>query len=220
MALGIRPEQHLRLRDKERNRQKDAADQAGLRPVGVAPLKPPVEPGIAGLKAQGDSLSGAVSALNTETDRRRRVDAMNAYLGTVGSLPWTDGVVPSGMTTGSSANAAFGQSGLNAKARSMGNFLKTNFAGISSIGGYRPHAHDKSGHPAGNAIDVMTRGQNGDAIAAYLLHSVKQGNPHNLDYFIWEQHSYSPRSGWKPNKMRDRGNATQNHYDHLHIQFD
>ena len=84
------------------------------------------------------------------------------------------------------------------------------------IGGWRPSARDPGGHPAGLAIDVMVRSRaEGDAVAAWV-----QANAARLsvDYVLWWQRSWSPdraAQGWRG--MADRGNPTENHIDHLHI---
>ncbi len=87
-----------------------------------------------------------------------------------------------------------------------------------------------SDHHTGNAIDVMTgpygdsarqssRRKRGDSIASYFMANARKNN---IKYIIWRQHIwYPPYRGrgnqWK--KMGNRGDNTQNHYDHVHISF-
>ncbi len=54
----------------------------------------------------------------------------------------------------------------------------------------------------------------GDAAAAYALEHMDEMG---VTYVIWRQR-YNDGSGWDP--MEDRGNITQNHYDHVHVSFD
>lgn len=91
--------------------------------------------------------------------------------------------------------------------------------GIASILGYRASAADMSGHPAGLALDFMTNSKTqGDKLAAYAQ---ANAGPLAVKYIIWWQHIWSVErssEGWR--KMGDRGNPTQNHFDHVHISFE
>ncbi|WP_157087325.1 hypothetical protein [Piscicoccus intestinalis] len=82
---------------------------------------------------------------------------------------------------------------------------------VSSIGGYRSGGGD---HGRGLALDVMVRGSEGDRVAAWALRNADQLN---VKYVIWKQRIAHPGGGW--NRMSDRGDATANHYDHVHISF-
>lgn len=91
---------------------------------------------------------------------------------------------------------------------------------IDDVGGYRPSATDPGGHPAGLAADFMVAmnadgRRRGNRLAAYArTHARKLG----VDYIIWRQRIWSrdrAADGWR--RMDDRGNATENHYDHVHI---
>lgn len=98
--------------------------------------------------------------------------------------------------------------------------------GITTVGGYRPAGagdtnYDPAGHPAGRALDFMLTGTNaratGDQLAAYA-----QANAKDLDvtYLIWRQRIWSvdrADEGWRA--MPDRGSATANHFDHVHISL-
>lgn len=81
--------------------------------------------------------------------------------------------------------------------------------GLSSIGGYRPNAGE---HSSGRAVDFMVTGSKGDAIAAFVQANV---GTYNVSYLIWEQRYWAPGEGWST--MEDRGSATANHYDHVHV---
>lgn len=89
--------------------------------------------------------------------------------------------------------------------------------GITSIGGYRTSATDPNGHPAGRALDFMCTPAQGGPLAAYA-----QANANRLgvEYVIWQQRIWSTgraAEGWRG--MEDRGSATQNHMDHVHVNF-
>ncbi|MEU4574544.1 hypothetical protein [Nonomuraea sp. NPDC023979] len=93
---------------------------------------------------------------------------------------------------------------------------------VKSVGCLRPG--DPGEHGKGRACDFMmsTGGSvasgfdaaNGDAISNYLI---KNGQRMGVMYIIWKQRYYDIRSGggWDP--MSDRGGATANHYDHVHV---
>jgi hypothetical protein len=88
--------------------------------------------------------------------------------------------------------------------------------GITSIGGYghRPNATD---HDDGLALDFMTKGASGNALAAYAMANAKRLG---VKYVIWNQRIWSvgrANEGWRP--MEDRGSATANHKDHVHVSF-
>ncbi|RFU21629.1 hypothetical protein [Geodermatophilus marinus] len=87
-------------------------------------------------------------------------------------------------------------------------------AGIT-IGGTRASAADPGGHPSGLALDYMCTPALGDAIVAYhRAHWDELG----VDYLIWQQRMLSsPDGAWKP--MADRGSATANHLDHVHVNY-
>jgi hypothetical protein len=71
-----------------------------------------------------------------------------------------------------------------------------------------------SDHPGGLAVDFMVDRSTGDALAACALENM---DALGVKYVIWEQ-AINHGSGWKP--MQDRGGATANHFDHVHISFD
>ncbi|MDT7614167.1 MAG: hypothetical protein QOF00_1614 [Pseudonocardiales bacterium] len=71
-----------------------------------------------------------------------------------------------------------------------------------------------SDHPSGLAIDFMVRGERGDRLAACAL---ANRAALGISYVIWEQRiNYG--DGWE--RMQDRGSATENHVDHVHVSFE
>lgn len=71
-----------------------------------------------------------------------------------------------------------------------------------------------SDHPLGLAIDLMARGAQGDRIADCAL---RNREALGISYVIWKQRiNYG--NGWQA--MANRGSATENHLDHVHISFE
>jgi hypothetical protein len=108
---------------------------------------------------------------------------------------------------------------VSSRAQAAANSVFTNVRGASliDIGGTRASARDMAGHPSGNALDYMVLGDAGlgDAILAYhKAHWADLG----VQYVIWQQKYYdSPTSAGS--FMEDRGSVTQNHYDHVHVNY-
>lgn len=71
-----------------------------------------------------------------------------------------------------------------------------------------------SDHPGGLAVDFMVDRATGDRLAACALENM---DALGVKYVIWRQR-INHGSGWKA--MEDRGGATANHFDHVHISFD
>lgn len=90
--------------------------------------------------------------------------------------------------------------------------------GIGTIGGWRAGARDMNGHPAGRALDFMTSSfAQGDAL---LKDIVKLRGPLEAEYAIWKQRIYGGSGSWTSGRlMSDRGSPTQNHMDHIHLNF-
>lgn len=90
-------------------------------------------------------------------------------------------------------------------------------AQLITFGGTRSSAIDPNGHPSGNAIDYMVMGDSrlGEAIVAYNVgHWAELG----VEYVIWQQRiKTSANGGWQ--LMEDRGSPTQNHMDHVHVNY-
>jgi hypothetical protein len=88
-------------------------------------------------------------------------------------------------------------------------------AGSITLGGTRASAADPGGHPSGLALDymVLTDRALGNAIVAY---HVAHWDELGVAYIIWEQRILSsPGGAWK--QMENRGSATANHVDHVHV---
>lgn len=95
------------------------------------------------------------------------------------------------------------------------NYLGPKF-GIGSIGGVGARAN-ASDHPRGLALDFMTSGNNGTALADFLSSAANWAH-FAVKYIIWRQRILnSPGGAWSG--MADRGSPTANHMDHVHVSF-
>nr|MCW2727180.1 ligand-binding protein [Aeromicrobium sp.] len=84
------------------------------------------------------------------------------------------------------------------------------FPSIASYGGMA----NRGEHGTGQALDIMVSGPVGDEVAAYL-----QANRAELgiEYLIWQQRIWRPSTSGAWRGMSDRGGATANHMDHVHV---
>lgn len=116
---------------------------------------------------------------------------------------------PPGLDLSSFARAG-ASLGLGANAQRVYSAIRAAFD-VDSFSGYRRGDMD---HGSGRAVDAMISGSaQGDAIAAFVLAHAKELN---VKYVIWRQRIYNmDRPGWRG--MANRGSATANHYDHVHI---
>ena len=103
-------------------------------------------------------------------------------------------------------------SGTKPHVAAVGNHIKGKF-GVSQVGG-KAGRSGTSDHPSGLALDFMVGTSTGNQIADYVLANQSK---FNVKYVIWKQR-YNDGSGWST--MEDRGSATANHYDHVHVSFE
>lgn len=111
-------------------------------------------------------------------------------------------------TTGSSV-----EMGLKANAVAVHRAVCARFPQVKSYGGYR--SDPGSNHNSGRALDIMVSGSRGDDIAAYLK---ANASDLGITEIIWEQEIWTTQragDGWR--QMEDRGSATANHFDHVHV---
>lgn len=108
-----------------------------------------------------------------------------------------------------------GLAGVKSWVSTAGTELRCIF-GVGTVGGLggRPNVSD---HPRGLAVDFMTAGGvAGDQLADYAL---RYKDNLKIKYVIWKQRiNYGDGGGW--HGMPNRGSATANHFDHVHISFD
>lgn len=86
-------------------------------------------------------------------------------------------------------------------------FGEPTILGVAGRGG-------SSDHPGGLALDFMVDRATGDALAACAL---RNQDALGITYVIWRQR-INHGNGFTA--MEDRGSATANHFDHVHISFD
>lgn len=113
-----------------------------------------------------------------------------------------------------SATCALGTAGMEGVAANVaraGEKLRCLFGVDSVLGiGSRGNASD---HPSGKALDFMVDRATGDRLAAYAQ---QNRDELGISYIIWRQR-IDTGSGWTT--QEDRGGATANHMDHVHISF-
>ena len=86
-----------------------------------------------------------------------------------------------------------------------------NWPAITAYGTWRGDGE----HGEGRAIDIMTTGATGWAVANFLRANY---SALGIEYIIFAQHIWSvERSGEGWRGMSDRGSTTANHYDHVHV---
>lgn len=88
------------------------------------------------------------------------------------------------------------------------------FPEVKTFGG--PRNDPGSDHHTGQALDIMISGSTGDRITDF---GIKHASELGVKYVIYEQKLYAPYTGWEGRAMEDRGSATANHMDHVHISF-
>ncbi len=121
---------------------------------------------------------------------------------------------PSGAVSSAACASGSGvESGLVPNAVAVHRAVCARFPGVSASGGLRPG--DGGEHGTGHALDIMVSPDLGNQIAPYLqAHAAELG----ITELIWQQRIWSTEragDGWR--WMEDRGSATANHYDHVHV---
>jgi len=115
--------------------------------------------------------------------------------------------------SGASCSTGSGvESGLTGNAIAVHRAVCGRFPQISSYGGYRPGGDS---HGSGRALDVMVSGQLGWDVANWLR---ANAGSLGISEIIYSQTIWTVQrggEGWRG--MSDRGSATANHYDHVHV---
>jgi hypothetical protein len=106
------------------------------------------------------------------------------------------------------------ESGLQANTVKLYRAVCSAFPAVNAWGGRSGSGGD---HGAGRALDIMSTGSLRDAIADYVRsHAAELGVSEVIRaQRIWTVQRSS--EGWRP--MEDRGSATANHYDHVHVSL-
>ncbi|TWD80820.1 hypothetical protein FB561_1914 [Kribbella amoyensis] len=127
--------------------------------------------------------------------------------------PVAEPVVDSGPSAAACKSGSGVEDGLTEDAIRVHRAVCALFPSVSSYGGVR--SGDGGEHGTGQALDIMVSGSTGDEIAAYVRSHYKELG---VSEVIWEQRIWTVQrssEGWRG--MEDRGGATANHYDHVHV---
>ncbi len=122
------------------------------------------------------------------------------------------GAVAGALSSGPCPDGSAVESGITSTAVGLYRAACAAFPPLTTYGGYDGHGE----HADGRAIDFMT----GDSALGTALAEWARANAPALGVrtIIWQQRIWTPErsaEGWRG--MSDRGSATANHYDHVHI---
>ena len=119
---------------------------------------------------------------------------------------------PSAPSTAACQHGSSIESGLTANARAVYRAVCGRWPQITSYGGYRP---SNDYHGSGRAVDIMVSGQLGWDVANWVRANAGSLGVSEVIYAqrIWTVQRSA--EGWRG--MSDRGSATANHYDHVHV---
>jgi len=153
-----------------------------------------------------------------------KVDGLYAEVVSDGKSRWVkaqylSATNPVASTSGSISQAACAsgsgvEDGLTQDAIRVHRAICAKFPDITSYGGLRS-GDSGSEHSTGHALDIMVSGAEGQEVADWLKANYKKLGVSQL---IWQQHIWTVQrssEGWRA--MEDRGGATANHYDHVHV---
>ncbi|MEO5711840.1 MAG: hypothetical protein ABIQ59_18675 [Nocardioidaceae bacterium] len=124
----------------------------------------------------------------------------------------TAATAAAGVSSAPCADGSGTESGLTSSAVRLFRAVCNAFPALTTYGGYDNHGE----HSSGRAIDFMISDPSlGQAVADWARsHASELG----LFDVLWAQHIWTPvrsSEGWR--SMSDRGSATANHFDHVHI---
>ncbi len=126
--------------------------------------------------------------------------------------PATGAPASGGISSAPCADGSGTESGITSNAVVMFRAICAAFPPLTTYGGYDGHGE----HADGRAVDFMVSDSGlGNAIAEWAR--ANAGALH-IRTIIWSQRIWTPErssEGWR--SMSDRGSATANHYDHVHI---
>lgn len=126
---------------------------------------------------------------------------------------------PSALSGGAKAKVS-NYNRLTSRAKRVANTVRDNWGGIKFIGGWRAGSAYSGDHPAGRAIDVMipnwsSNSALGYSIARYFANP-SAAKKYGIAYVIFRQKIWTTQNPrWR--SMENRGGATANHLDHVHI---
>jgi len=118
---------------------------------------------------------------------------------------------PAAGIAGSCTNGTSVPSGVSASVAKVHRAVCARWPQVSSYGTFRGDGE----HSQGRAVDIMVSGETGWEIAEYLR---ENAGALGIEYLIYSQKIWSVErggEGWRD--MSNRGSATANHYDHVHV---
>lgn len=116
-----------------------------------------------------------------------------------------------GVRSGTCASTSV-ESGLTANAVGVHRAVCGSFPSITNFGGARGSADE---HGSGHALDIMVSGETGWQVARWAR---ANASSLGITEVIYSQKIWTTQragEGWR--SMSDRGSATANHYDHVHV---
>ena len=146
-----------------------------------------------------------------EGDRVRWVNA--TYLAKKKPRPESStGAATGGISTAPCPDGSGTEAGIVSNAVTLYRAVCNAFPQLTTYGGYDAHGEHANGH----AIDFMISDPaTGQAVAEWVRANASALHVYDV---IWSQHIWTPErssEGWR--YMSDRGSATANHYDHVHV---
>ncbi|MFC3453687.1 hypothetical protein [Amycolatopsis speibonae] len=175
---------------------------------------PDVEAASAALALQAPPVSSVTPPPSTSSTPPSSTTTPPPSTSSAPPKPTTSAKAPATVKTtvpASTASCSTSLAGTKPHVAQVGNHVKAKF-GIKTVGGVAGRAN-ASDHPSGLALDFMVDTATGNAVAEYILANQKD---FGVSYVIWRQR-YNDGSGW--DTMEDRGGATANHMDHVHVSF-
>ncbi|HEU4998541.1 MAG TPA: hypothetical protein VFT68_06310, partial [Lapillicoccus sp.] len=132
---------------------------------------------------------------------------------TATAKPKATTATPSGVSMAPCADGSAVEAGLTRDAIRVHRAVCALFPSVTGWGGTRGTGDN---HGTGRALDIMIPNSSvGQAIANYVRANAKALG---VSEVIWAQHIWTvQRSGEGWRAMSDRGSATANHYDHVHV---
>ena len=125
----------------------------------------------------------------------------------------TEEAAAGGISAAECASGSAVEDGLTPDAIRVHRAVCARFPEVTSYGGVRSGGGE---HGAGRALDIMVPSSSvGEAIAAYVRENYQVLG---VSEVIWSQQIWTVEragDGWR--WMADRGSATANHYDHVHV---
>lgn len=118
-----------------------------------------------------------------------------------------------GLSDAACASGSAVEDGLTSNAIAVHRAVCADFPAVDSYGGYRA---DGGEHGSGQALDIMVSDSSvGDEIAEWVR---SNSQALGVSEVLWSQQIWTVQrssEGWR--WLEDRGSATANHYDHVHV---